>query len=167
MMAKLRFLLGTFFIVVSTWLSGPADGGESVLPPPGTILSETKRDLGQGYFDVKRSQVNPPGHWEGIGHFGFVFYREQKLCQCGEAEVSISPQGEFAVFVDEKSGALTLFHAATGSRQRLSEAYIGRPHSSDWQLSHRRVIVTLEKYDNDRRSTSKLTIPLGTHYAEP
>lgn len=76
-MAKLRFLLGTFFIVVSTWLSGPADGGESVLPPPGTILSETKRDLGQGYFDVKRSQVNPPGHWEGIGHFGFVFYREQ------------------------------------------------------------------------------------------
>jgi hypothetical protein len=134
---------------------------ETVAKAPGTILSETQRDLGNGYLEVRRSQVNSPGHWEGIGHFGFVYFKEEKLCQCGPAEIKVSPNGELAVYVDEKSGALTLFRADSRSKQLLSERYIGHPVAADWQLADRRVVLTLENSINGQSTISKLTVSLN------
>jgi hypothetical protein len=127
--------------------------------PPGTVLSESKRDLGNGYLEIRRSQVNPPAHWEGIGHFTFIYFGERKLCQCDVDEVQISPKGKFALFVPQ-SGQLTLFNAATKSGKRLTKRYEGMPIAADWQLSQRRVAVTLEKYVDGRSKKSTLTIPL-------
>jgi hypothetical protein len=133
---------------------------EAVAKAPGTVLSETKRDLGGGYVEVRRSQVNPPGHWEGIGHFGFVYFKEEKLCQCSPVEIKISPNGELAVYVDEQSGSLTLFRAATRSRKLLSERYIGHPIAAEWLLSKRLVVLTLENSVNGQSTTSRRTASL-------
>jgi hypothetical protein len=127
--------------------------------PAGTILFESRRDLGNGYLEIRRSQVNPPGHWEGIGHFDFVYFRDQKLCQCDLGEVQISPQGEFALFV-ARDGRLTLFSAGTKAGRRLTRQFEGTPISAEWQLSQRRVAVTLEKYVDGHSKKSKLTVHL-------
>jgi hypothetical protein len=116
----------------------------SQLPPPGTILSESSRSMGHGYREVNRSVVNPPGGFEGIGHFGFVFYGDHKLCQCDYSDVAISPDGKVAIFVEE-SGRLVLFRAATRSQKQLSKDYAGIPKAAAWDISGQRVTLTLEK----------------------
>ena len=127
--------------------------------PPGTILSETTRDLGNGYREVHRSEVNPPGGFEGIGHFGFMYFQDQKLCQCGSREIAISPGGEFAVYA-QSGGSLVLFDSRTGSTKTLSKGYIGKPTAAVWLLSDNRVSLTLEKYVNDQPTISKLDVAL-------
>lgn len=51
-----------FFSAIAAGMLPSADAGEvgqrleeTVLRAPGTILSETKRDLGNGYVEIKRS----------------------------------------------------------------------------------------------------------------
>ena len=66
------------------------------------VLSEANKDIGFGYLEVSRSQKNPPGHWEGIGHFTFFYYKDKALSQTDT--YSISPSGEYALFQDGPSG---------------------------------------------------------------
>jgi hypothetical protein len=112
------------------------------------------------YFEIKRSEVNSPGHWEGVGHFGFVYFKEQKLCQCGSGEVKVSPNGKFAVYVDEQNGRLTLFRAETRSRELLSGRYIGHPSVADWKLANRRAVLSIENNLNGQSKVSKRIVPL-------
>lgn len=156
-----------FFSSICAGILPSADAGEvgqrlqeTVLQAPGTILSETKRDLGNGYVEIKRSEVNPPGHWEGVGHFGFVYFKEEMLCQCGSDEVKASPNGKFAVYVDEKNGRLTLFRAETRSRKLLSKRYIGYPRVADWELASQRIVLSIENNRNRQSTVSKRIVLL-------
>ncbi|MES2070066.1 MAG: hypothetical protein V4488_06940 [Pseudomonadota bacterium] len=120
--------------------------GQQDLPTPGTVLSEKSHDLGNGYRIVNRSVVNPPGHWEGIGHFQFVYAKGEQLCQCSDSDVAISPDGGFAIYV-QSDGKLMLFRASNKIRKRLSNTFIGYPKKADWKIHAKRVLVTLDKYD--------------------
>ena len=121
----------------STWL------------PPGTVLTETWKNVGHGYREVARSQVNPAGAFEGIGHFSFVYYGDEKLCQCSASEISVSPDGAFAVFTDVHDGKLMLFASGSHTRTVLSETFVGYPESTTWSLAERRAEIKL-KYGNRR-----------------
>ena len=55
------------------------------------VLSEASKELGSGFREVTRSVENPPGSFEGVGHFRFLYFREQELGQHG---TSPSPQAD-------------------------------------------------------------------------
>lgn len=140
-----------------------ADGTEQkrpspVLASPGTVVSEYSRSIGQGFREIARSQVNPSGHFERIGHFVFVYYKDENLCQCGQNEIAISPNGAYAIFTDVSTGRLTLFRAASRTRKELTNTFVGYPKSGSWETG--RIVVTLEKYENGVASINKLVVPL-------
>ena len=125
----------------------------------GQILAESSTTLGYGYRKISRSEVNPPGHWEGVGHFGYIYHRNTRLCQCSAGEVSISPQGRFAVYVGE-GGNLTLFDATNSKSTSLSDGYIGTPDEAEWDISHAKAIIHVRKYDEGGHGSVERAIPI-------
>lgn len=133
-------------------------GATSGLPASGAILSEESRPIVRDFREVRRSQVNPPGHFEGIGHFVFVYYKDEKLCQCRPREVAISPDGDLAIFTEASSGKLMLFRATSRTRKELTSEFVGYPTDASWGTA--RVIVTLENYENGVATYKTLAVSL-------
>ena len=79
-----------------------------------TVATETSRDVGFGFREVVRDEPNPSGAFEAVGHFRFLYYRDQQLSQFDS--YSIAPSGRYAVFQDGPSGDILLF--VTKSRNR-------------------------------------------------
>ncbi len=125
---------------------------------PGQVLSEEVTEIDNGYLEVARSQVNPPGHWEEVGHFVFVYFKEKQLCQCSATEIAFSPDGRYAVFVNDRNGYLTLFNASTGATIKQTKKYIGTPYSADWDLSRGRAIVHLRKWITDKNDYERTEV---------
>lgn len=138
---------------------GSAGGAEEPLPPAGTVLSESSRSMGHGFREIRRSQVNPPGHFEGIGHFAFVHFQDAQLCKCRKGEVAISPDGQFALYLDA-TGRLTLFAVATKSKKTLTDSRAGQLVDTAWHLSEHRAVVTLDKKENGQSTRSALVVSL-------
>ena len=153
---QFRPILVTLYLIVSgACLATGASAPEAPaldLPPPGTVVSETWKDMTFGFREVARSQVNPPGVFEGIGHFSFVYFRDEKLCQCNNSEVAISADGDYAVFTDVTNGKLKLFEASSRKRTDLSSTFIGYPDSATWNISKRQAVVKL-KHGNRKSIT--------------
>jgi len=126
----------------------------------GQVLSEKSTDLGKGYRQVAISQVNPPEHWEGVGHFVFIYFKEQRLCQCSANEISLSPNGRFAVFVNDENGQLTLFNAATSTTLSLTDQYVGTPYSAEWDLERGRAVVYVRKWVRDKNGYEQTEVSI-------
>jgi hypothetical protein len=157
------FVSGLVVLYAAPYYSADADAQpkpESALPAPGTVLNETSQSIAHGFRQVARSQVNAPGHFEGIGHFIFVYYKNEQLCQCGKDEIAISPDGQYAIFTDVSSGKLLLFTSASRARKELTQKFAGYPKSASWDLAAKQVVVTLEKYENGVGSINTLTVRL-------
>lgn len=138
-------------------LSVRANGAKE---PPGTVLSEESDDLGNGYRAIRRSVVNPATHWEGIGHFEYVYQGKEELCQCGRNDVAIAPDGKFSLYVN-RDGKLMLYRASDKTRKQLSNTFIGYPKKAEWRPHAKRVVVSLEKYDQGVGKISERSFPLG------
>lgn len=106
----------------------------------GDVVFEAKRGRKQGYVEIFRSIVNPPTHWEGVGHFSFVYFKKFEICQCSLNEVVISPKGRYLVFV-ASGGQLSVFDSQLSRINNLSEAYIGYPISVEWKFSSTPLVV--------------------------
>ncbi len=128
------------------------------LPPPGTIISETSRRIRFEYKEVSRSVINDRNHWEGVGHFSYVYYRDQELCQCSGHEVLISPDGTHAIFVNASSGKLVHFRARAGVRTALSKKYIGHPKRATWESGQ--VKITVEMVKGSTITTKTINVAL-------
>jgi hypothetical protein len=133
--------------MVASLLSLNVGAGAQTLPP-GTVLIEEWRSIGWGYREVLRSQVTAPTARESIGHFRFVYYRRERLCDCSAREIARSPTGRWALYVDTTSGALMAFDALTRRRKALTTDYVGHPRHTDWQHFPPQVSITLERYEN-------------------
>jgi hypothetical protein len=128
---------------------------------PGDVLSEKSTEIAHGYRQIARSQVNPPGHWEGVGHFVFVYFNDKRLCQCSADEIAIAPNGRYAVFVDETSGWLMLFDATTSKQQPLTDHYVGTPYASEWDLAGKRAVVQVRKWIKEKNDYERHPVSLN------
>jgi hypothetical protein len=70
------------------------------------------------------------GGFESVGHFEYLYYGNQRLCQVGAC--SISPSGKYAIYQDGPSGELFLFRREEGKLTRLTTRFIGRAKSFEW-----------------------------------
>ncbi len=103
--------------------------------------AETGRDLGFGFREVFRSQTNPPGGFEGVGHFRFLYYRNEQLSQFNT--YSIAPTGRYVVFQDGPSGDIVLFTAASQKRRVLQQHPGARVRRYTWKEGERAVVFEL------------------------
>ena len=94
------------------------------------VLSESSKDVGFGFREVLRSQTNPPGHWEGVGHFAFFYYKDKELSQFDS--YSISPSGQYALFQDGPSGKVMLFKPSTGQVIEVTSKFIALVSGFKW-----------------------------------
>jgi hypothetical protein len=108
---------------------------------PGDVLSEHVDKLSGEFRLVRRSIVNPAGHWEGIGHFSFLYFREQELCQCSYGDFSVSPSARYALFKDGPTGKLRLIDTTTGRIDDVTTKYIGSPKTFNWDEAAGVVVV--------------------------
>ena len=115
------------------------------------VVSETSRDLGFGFREVHREEKMPPTFWEGVGYFGFLYYKDHELCQC--SSYSIAPSGRYALFQDA-TGDIVLFVAATLQRNVAAGFSGSRADHYLWNEAKNEASVAFE----DR---SNLKVPLG------
>ena len=132
------------------------------LPRSGTVLSESSRTIGHGYSELKREEVNPPGAFEGVGHFSYVDYRDVRLCECSADEIAISPDGEYAIYVSRQTGRLILFSAKARSRRELTQEFVGYPKAVTWDPDRSEAVVTVQKPSQSDSGSQQLTISLET-----
>jgi hypothetical protein len=147
-------LIATLLAAFAFAMNAPA----AELPPPGTVLSEGSKELGFGFREVHRSKVNSPGQFEGVGHFSFVYFGDELLCQCNHTEIVISPDGKRSIFVNAEDGKLTLFESTSHKRRLLSQQFIGHPARAEWREAE--VVLTLVRYENGATLKSTLNISL-------
>jgi hypothetical protein len=97
---------------------------------PTKPLVERTTDLGFGFRRVV--MVKPvKGGFESIGHFEYLYYGNQQLCQVGAC--SISPSGKYAIYQDGPSGELFLFRRGEEKLTRLTTHFIGLAESFTWR----------------------------------
>lgn len=119
----------------------------------GRIVDESFEPIGHDFYDVSRSIENPPSHWEGIGHFGFIFFKQREVCQCSTFDTSLSPDGRYLLFANQsKGGVLEVFDSNSLSTNALSDIYVGYPVSAQWSSDGTSVLVTLDKYESLKTS---------------
>jgi len=106
------------------------------------VLSERSQDLGFGFREVTRSVENPPGSFEGVGHFGFLYFRDQELSQHGT--YSISPSGRYLVYQDGPSGDIVLF-AAASRKTRVVQKWPGALVAEfKWGKEEKEVTISID-----------------------
>lgn len=144
-------------LVLSICLAGCAMGVTDPtdplsLPPAGTVMAESFTDIGQGYREVRRSVVNPPDAFEGVGHFSFVYFGDQRLCQCDARAVRISPDGVHAIYARE-DGILMLFNARARSLKALADQDVGAPAQVSWTKARANVVLVERQGAQGSRNT--------------
>ena len=108
---------------------------------PGEVLSEHVEKLPGEFRLVRREVVNSPGHWEGIGHFSYLYFRKQELCKCSYGDFSVSPSKKYALFKDGPTGKLRLMNTSTGRIDDITTKYVGSPEKFDWNEAAGVVVV--------------------------
>ncbi len=112
---------------------------------PGTVtvtqlLPKVERieDLGFGFRRVLLAK--PSGsNFESIGHWEYLYYRDQELCLLGEC--SVSPSGSYVIFQDGRSGNLFLYRRADGRQTQLTSQFVALVKRFDWDENAGRVEV--------------------------
>jgi hypothetical protein len=123
------------------------------------VLSERTQDLGYGFRLVARSQANPPGHWEGIGHFSFLYYRDSQLCQCGHIDFSIAPSGDYAIYAGSEK--VMLFNRATQARTVVSRPeFVGSIEKVEWSESSGTAKVSFYQNIPGHKNVAPVTVRL-------
>ena len=121
---------------------------------------ERSRDLGHGFHRDVIAQQNPPGFFESVGHFEYLFYRDRKLCQLS-FDCAVAPSGTAIVYQDGPSGLIFLFRPAEGRPVQLTQKFFGIIDQYDWHESEGFIHVVADK-DKPSKKERRLTIPRKT-----
>jgi hypothetical protein len=120
---------------------------------PGQVLSEVSRDLGGAFRNVSRSIVMPPEHWEAVGHFSYLYYRDQRLCS---GDYSISPSKRYALFLGDHTDSLFLFDAEAERITKATKRDRGTPRTFTWDETTGWVFIT---FYEDSKNENKIPPP--------
>jgi hypothetical protein len=124
----------------------------------GQVLHESSRELGHGFREITRSVKNPPGHWEGIGHFAYIYYKETLLDQCSGSDFFISPQGLYAIYNNSSTGVITLFVTRTRTSTALTKSFTGLIDKVEWHESDKSATVYFESSEPGKPPAKPLTV---------
>lgn len=102
--------------------------GCAKVQPPRAVVERTT-NLGFGFRRVVFAE-RISWSFESIGHFEYLYYDDQRLCQVGAC--SVSPSGRYAVYQDGPSGNLFLFRRADRRSTQLTTAFAGLADSFQW-----------------------------------
>jgi len=91
---------------------------------------ERVRDLGHGFRRVLIAEQNPPGVFESVGHFEYLYYRERRLSQANEA--AIAPSAKAIVYQDGPSGNIFVFRRTDGGITQLTKSFPGLVNRYVW-----------------------------------
>jgi hypothetical protein len=91
---------------------------------------ERRQDLGFGFHRDVIAMQNPPGFFESVGHFEFLFYRQRKLCQLNDCWVA--PSGRSVVYQDGPSGNVFVFFRQGERIAQLTKKFPGLIVEFQW-----------------------------------
>jgi hypothetical protein len=123
------------------------------------VLQENTSWLGSGFRIVHRSQVNGPGSVEGVGHFSFVYFGGQLLCQCGSGSFFISPSGASAIFTGA-GGVTTLFRTKKRTTKALTSGFVSSIRSVEWNEPADKAVVVFEQLSPTKPAPKPLQVLL-------
>ncbi len=99
---------------------------------------EQTTELGFGFRRIVLAEpVETP--FESIGHFEYLYYKDQRLCQLGAC--SVSPSGRYAIYQDGPSGRLFIFSSADIKVTQLTGDFIAFADSFQWHEDVNTVMV--------------------------
>jgi hypothetical protein len=116
--------------IICAMLAVPIVFGACKSGPPKKPVVEQTTDLGFGFRRVVMAEPVKRG-FESIGHFEYLYYGHQRLCQIGAC--SISPSGRYAIYQDGPSGELFLFRREEGRLSRLTTRFFGLAETFTWR----------------------------------
>jgi hypothetical protein len=124
-----------------------------------TLGVERRQDLGFGFHRDVIAMQNPPGFFESVGHFEFLFYRQRKLCQLDEC--AVAPSGKAVVYQDGPSGNLFLFRPADGKPVPLTRKFPGLVDQFEWHEGEGFISAVVAD-SKEKRRTIRLQVPPKT-----
>ncbi|MEW6283493.1 MAG: hypothetical protein AB1758_33090, partial [Candidatus Eremiobacterota bacterium] len=102
---------------------------------------EGVKDLGFGFRRL--SLAEPSGvDFESIGHWDYLYYRDQRLCLLGD--YSVSPSGDYVIFQDGRSRHVFLYRRADGRQVQLTSQFVGFVNGFEWHENAGTVEVHFE-----------------------
>jgi hypothetical protein len=121
---------------------------------------ERSRDLGHGFHRDVIAERNPPGAFEAVGHFEYLFYRDRKLGPLN-FECAVAPSGKAVVYQDGPSGLVFLFRPADGKPVQLTGKFFGIIDEYDWHEGEGFIRVVADKGRTTQKER-RLKIPPKT-----
>jgi hypothetical protein len=91
---------------------------------------EESVDLGNGFRRITIAEPTT-SEFESIGHFEYLFYRDQKIARLGRC--SVSPSGNYAVFQEGPSGNLFAFSRADEEIVQLTPRFVALVDKFEWR----------------------------------
>ncbi|MBC3882879.1 hypothetical protein H8K35_15905 [Undibacterium sp. LX40W] len=111
------------------------------------VLTQTKQDLGNGFYLQESKQINVAGRWHSDKTFKFLYFGKRHVCQC--SNISISPNGKFALFQDATNLNIASFNPNKNSVTVLSKLPAGKLHEVTWdKKDDRKVEVSVDIQQN-------------------
>ena len=92
---------------------------------------ERRANLGFGFHRDIIAEQNPPGVFESVGHFEYLFYRGKKLARLDDCLVS--PSGDAIVYQEAASGNIFVYNRRSGATTRLTKRFPGLVNRFVWR----------------------------------
>ena len=116
------------------------------------VLTQTKQDLGHGFYLQESKQINVAGRWHSDKTFKFLYFGKRHVCQC--SNISISPNGKFALFQDATNLNIASFNSTKNSITVLSKLPTGKLQEVIWDKKDDRKVEVSVSIQQDKASDS-------------
>ncbi len=114
------------------------------------VLTQTKQDLGHGFYLQESKQINVEGRWHSDKTFKFLYFGKRHVCQC--SNFSISPNGKFALFQDATNLNIASFNSQKNSVTVLSKLPAGKLQEVIWDKKDDRKLEVSVSTQQDKAS---------------
>ena len=120
------------------------------------VLTQTKQDLGHGFYLQESKQINVAGRWHSDKTFKFLYFGKRHVCQC--SNISISPNGKFALFQDATNLNIASFNSQKNSVTVLSKLPAGKLQEVIWDKNDDRKLEVSVSVQQEKASDSATEI---------
>ncbi len=145
-------------VVVVFWnYTSPSESIDMSKLKPGDVVGERSYPIKAGFRAVERAEINYPGAFERVGHFCYFYYDNINLGGCESETFHISPDGKYALYLNEVDARLVVFKAESKKIFFLSSGFLGRPMYPTWDLKNK--LVTVQLHNKDVTIKESFTLP--------